>query len=315
MRFRVSCIGLVGLCLLSPGAGNAAPFTRRASLGLMDVPVAETIGRASASLGLEYFLERNPGGWGALPLPISVVAGLGSRFDAGLSAQFGGLPGDAQLPGVPVLNWTLAAKYLALPQAGSWPGLAVEAQVDRPTANLRTSLRAIASSPRWGAFRVTGFAGAELGFGPVLVSPNVGVAFIGRHRSGVEGIVEGLYSSRGWLAGAGVRWGFAEYLGATASVTWLPLESTVRVSVGVAVFFEQPPPPPAPRVDLAAEDGVPSAQLAGPRRYLDDRPQFRLRIRLPRSPDDPAGRHHQWAPAVPGEDESSTPKGEEPLPP
>lgn len=302
------------LCAASPGAAQAASFTHRASLSVLDVPVAETMGKASVSFGLEFFVERDRAGWGALPLPLSVVAGVGDRLDFGFSAQFGGLPGDVKIPGVPVLQWTLAAKYLVLPQAGWWPAFALEAQVDRPTANVRAALRAVASSPSLGPLRLTAFAGAELGFDPLSGGATAGLAVLARHASGLEGFAEGLYSSRGFLAGLGARWALTEYLGFTTSTTWIPQEATVRVSVGFAIFLARPPAPPPVPEQLA--EGQPQPQAAGgPRKYLDDRPRLRLRIRPPRAGDDPAGRHYQYPaedPGGPPDEGSLSPPGEPP---
>lgn len=294
--FRITSL----LCLAQVSAAEAAPFSRRASLAVLDVPVAETVGRASATFGLEFFVERDRAGWGALPLPLSVVAGVGERLDVGFSAQFGGLPGDAVTAGVPVLQWTLATKYLVLRQVGWVPALAIEAQVDRPTTNLRLALRGVASAALVGPLRAAVFAGVELGIDPVAAAPTGGLAVLARHLSGLEGFAEALYSSRGFLAGVGARWAVAEHLGFTASATWIPQEATVRASLGIAIFLEAPPPVAPPPVQVV--EGQPTTLVAGgPRQYSDDRPQLRLRIRAPRAATDPAGRHYQYGPGEPGE--------------
>ncbi len=282
------------------GVARGEAFARRASLGLLDVPVAETIGLGNASFGVELHLERTPQEWRASPLPLSVVGGIGPDFDLGFSARYGGLPGDGQAP---VLLWTLGLKYSVVRAKGWRPLVALEAVVDRPNAALRPSMRAIVSSRSLGPLRLTGFAGAELdALGGTGVLPTAGAALAVRHGTGLEGVVEGLTTTGGWLVGAGARWAVLPNLGLSVSATWIPAEGVVRTSLGLSVFIGTPRLETPPQLVLpdAREAGEAQKQTPDKPHYLDDRPRFRLKLRPPRD-DGPAGRHLQYGPAEPGD--------------
>jgi hypothetical protein len=276
--------------LLAQSAGWADGFTTRAgTIGILDVPTAETMGVGGGWLSLDFFVEHQSArGWSVAPLPLVIVGGLADALDLGMAIRDSGLPGDP-VPAFPML--TLTGKFAFLRARGFRPGLAVSATLDRINWKIESSVRIIASTAYLGPLRLAAFGGASLTELTVsTVAPIGGVALSVRHPSGVELVVDGLRIGGGWLVGGGVRWAITAHVGLSLAATWKPDDHTVRVLAGVSVFtglpsFEAPPQRLEQKVD---ETKAPD----GPRRYLDPKPRFRLKIHQSTRTEG-AGRHLQ----------------------
>lgn len=282
---------LLGM-LLAAGAGRADGFTTKAgTIGILDVPTAETMGVGGGWLSLDLFVEHQSArGWSVAPLPLVIIGGLADGLDLGMAIRDSGLPGDP-VPAFPML--TLTGKFGFLRARGLRPGLAVSATLDRINWKVESSLRIIASTAYVGPLRVAVFGGASLTELTLsTVAPIGGVALSLRHPSGVEFVADGLRIGGGWLAGGGVRWAITTHVGLSLAATWKPDDHTVRVLVGVSIFtglpsFEAPPQSREQKVEATKD-------AEGPRRYLDPKPRFRLKIHQSTRIEG-AGRHVQQA--------------------
>lgn len=294
---------MLGLLLLAPAPGWADGFTTRAgTLGILDVPTAETMGVGGGWLSLDLFVEHQATrGWSVAPLPLVVVGGLADALDLGLAIRDSGLPGDP-VPSFPML--TVTGKLAFLKARGLRPGLAVSATLDRINWKVDSSLRLVASTAWLGPFRASAFGGAGLTELTLdTLTPIGGVAVALRHASGLEFVADGLRGSGGWLVGGGLRWAFTDHVALSLVATWKPDDNTIRVALSVSVFTGMPSFEVAP----ASSQPTPEAEKAaagGPRPYTDPRPRFRLKIHQS-TRSDGAGRHLQ-NPQEPGDEVPET---------
>lgn len=304
---RPRTAALAALVLLAPAAALAQFPSRVGSVGFFDVPAAETMGRFNGALALEGFVDQRSGVWKVAPLPLVAIGGIGDAVDVGVVLRDGDLPNDPR-PGMPL--WGVTLKYAPLRAVGLRPGLAVAATMDRLNFEVESSLSVIASTAPLGPFRASGFVGAQLtALRWDTVGVTAGLALVLRHPVGLEGVVEGLRTSRGWLVGGGLRWTIADHVGLTLSAMWIPGDAAPRLSLGLAVFtgapsFEAPPPEPE---KTAAADKAP-----GRKPFASDRPKLRLRIHGSPPRTESEGRHVQY----PGdEDLDGAEPAAEPAPP
>jgi hypothetical protein len=297
--------------LLAPIASWADGFTTKAgTLGILDVPTTETMGVGGGWLSLDLFVEHQATrGWSVAPLPLVIVGGLADSLDLGLAIRDSGLPGDP-VPTFPML--TVTGKYAFLRARGFVPGLAVTATLDRINWKVESSLRVVASTAYLGPLRLSLFGGASLTELTVsTLAPIGGLALALRHSSGLEFVADGLRTAGGWLVGGGLRWAITDHVGLSLAASWKPDDNAIRAMLGVSVFtgvptFEAPPTVLVPK----SEGG--SDTTAGPRRYLDPKPHFRLKIHQSTRIEG-AGRHVQNT-AEESEDETESAPARPPVP-
>lgn len=281
----------------SPRSALADGFiTRLGTVGILDVPTAETLGLGGGRLGFDVYAERtSTGAMRVAGLPLTLVTGLPLNLDLGLALRDSGLPGDPE-PALPLL--TVTAKVGIFKARGWRPGLAVAASFDRINWRVETSLRAVASSGSLGPLRLSAFAGAsvtELNLS--MLGPIGGLAVLVRLPADVELAAEGLRATTGWLLGGGVRWTPWKHLGLSASVTWKPGDLAPRTSLGLTILVGEV------SVEASPEEAVPDTVKArlpiapsGPTQYADPKPRFRLKLRSSAHGETVVPRHLQYEP-------------------
>ncbi len=293
MPRRLPGLPLLLALLGASGAGAQGFTTRTASLGILDVPVSETVGVGQGKLGLDLFAEHSGAGWRAAPLPLSIVAGLGPSLDLGFSLREGGVPRDERT-GMPTL--AVSAKWNAWMARGRLPGLAVAATFDRLNLTATPSLRAISSTDYLGPVRFSLALGAEVPRYDVMqLAPVGGFAVAARHRgTRLEGLLDVTREGSAWTWGAGVRWPVLPSVALGLSTQWIPHEAQVRVAFGLTLSTGQTP------TGAALEVATGPAAVQGPtgptqRVYSSPKPKFRLRIHQANRIDAPRV-HEQFEP-------------------
>jgi hypothetical protein len=256
---------------------------RSGESGILDVPDAENLSVGSGFLAAELRLDRvagQPTNFG--PFPLYTGAGITDRLDLGLSMREWGQPGD---PRPSRMLFGAAAKLQLLAPSGTLPGAAVSVFADRFNTNPVFGARAVASTIRFRGFRAAAFLGGEVGDDNGV---SLGAAASYSLTAPLELEAEYLYGPRGQNIGAAVLWHVNRIASVALSLNYLPDDSGFRTALSV-VFTPATKPTPkaaakapeAPREEVAA--GMP----------LDDRPHFRLRIRISGAETDGEPRHRQ----------------------
>jgi len=127
------------------------------------------------------------------------------------------------------------------------------------------------------------------------VGATAGLAVAVLHRSDLETVLEATAGPQGALFGGAFRWSLTPKLGVSLGLSYLPRESSTRVSLGFALAAAPRRQRPQPRTAPAPAAAVaPKAVPKGPT-FLDDRPRFRMRIAT-LAPSDAGPRHLQHGP-------------------
>lgn len=284
---------LLGAGLFPAAAGGAVPFpTRQGEVGLLDVPSADVSEVGGGLMGGELRFDRTPGQPNAIgPLPLSLVFGLLNRVDGGFSMREGGFPGDRRSS--TGLLFGSALKLQAFPASGSFPGAALSLTADRMNDLAVFGARLAASTADLGRIRFAAFAGAEgTAFSDLGATAGLAAAVI--HRSDLETVVEAVYGPQGSLFAGAFRWAFTPKVGVSLGLSYLPRDSSLRVSLGFSMAAastrrKKPGAVEAPKPVVEAK-----AAPKGPT-FLDDRPRFRMRIASV-TPGDPGPRRLQHGP-------------------
>jgi hypothetical protein len=279
MTLRALTRWILGVAAVAPLAARAAPnATRSGETGFVDVPTAEVVGAGGSIVGAELRLDRVPGTpmrFG--PYPIYGTAGLGERLELGFSIRQWGQPGD-EVPQRTALS--AAAKLQLIPPRDLVPGFAVDATFDRMNLDGVGGSRIIASLHSPGReLGLAGFVGGELG-------PRSGLTYGGAFASTltrkVELIAEAIGGPRGERYGGAVRWRAAPIVSLTAGLDYLPGQDGFRASLGIA-FVPRPKLRPEVQREATAPEAAPEAAAEpapGAPKFRDDRPRFRLRVRI-----------------------------------
>jgi len=285
---------LLAAGLFPAAAGGAVPFpTRQGEVGLLDVPSADVSEVGGGLMGGELRFDRTPGQPNAIgPLPLSLVFGLLNRVDGGFSMREGGFPGDRRSS--TGLLFASALKLQAFPASGSFPGAALSLTADRMNDLAVFGARLAASTADLGRIRLAAFAGAEgTAFSDLGATAGLAAAVI--HRSDLETVVEAVYGPQGSLFAGAFRWAFTPKVGLSLGLSYLPRDSSLRVSLGFSLAAastrrKKPGAVEAPKPVVTEAKAAPR----GPT-FLDDRPRFRMRIASV-APGDPGPRHVQHGP-------------------
>jgi hypothetical protein len=269
-----------------PAAAQSAFPTRLGESGMLDVPDGESLPAGSGRLGGELRYDRTAGARDGIgPLPLSLGVGLGRRLEAGLAMRQGGFPGD---PRDRATAFSGALKFQALEASGFWPAVAVDAVWDRFNLGGVASLRAAASTPDLGRFRVAAFAGAESPSRALDLGLTAGMGLTVQVRGELQTVFEAVTTPRGPLYGAAVRWTSGR-AGLSLGFSLLPKDEGLRISLGVGIL-QAPRRRPAPIIEAQPAAAEP-VKPAGPQ-FLDDRPRFRMKMAVAGSTDPTSRRQH-----------------------
>jgi hypothetical protein len=285
---------LASLALAATPAPPQLP-TSSGETGLVDVPDAEVQGVGNGQLGVELRLDHQAGRpTRSGPLPLSAVGGLTQRIDLGFSLRQWGQPGD---PANEQLLFGAAAKLQLSAPAGLFPGVAVDATLDRLNADPALGARLIVSSARTHRLRLAAMVGGETSFGVTSAGLTFGGALAFTSGNRFEGVLEGHGGPRGKAFTGALRWAASPTVGLQLALTWLPDDDGLRLALGVG-FGPRPKPPAEVRpVEEAAKPEEPEAPAAVA--AWEERPRFRLKLHVadPATLGEP--RHLQNAPYTP----------------
>lgn len=266
---------LLGVLVAAP-AGAASFPARSGETGILDVPDAETVGRAGGQIATEFRFDHVPGSPDDFgPLPLYVVMGLTPRLDLGATMREWGQPGD---PRPSRLLFGTAAKLQLLAPDGLIPGVAVSTIFDRVNERSFAGAR-LALSLGGDTLKFAAFGGGETKDGRFdALGPTAGIAATVGLPYDFQFAAEALTGPRGPNIGGALRAGVTRTMGISLGANYFPDDSAFRVSVILAFAPAQQRVPERAAAAKVPEESV-EAQPTGPR-FTEDRPRFRLRIAM-----------------------------------